>query len=248
MTLKVSGLDAGYGKLAVLHDVGLEVDRGEILAVVGANGAGKTTLLRAISGLIRPTAGSITLAGTSIGGKPAEKMASLGLTHVPENRLCFPTLSVRDNLMLGAWSKNGKGDVDAVLDLFPRLKTRMGQAAGTLSGGEQQMLAIGRGLMADPTAIMLDEPSIGLAPKVVSEIMEVLARLCQEKQLAVLLVEQNVRASFKIAHRAVVMNRGMVTLTGSPHELLEMPQMRSAYLGGTAEVVAGANLPGLSTN
>jgi branched-chain amino acid transport system ATP-binding protein len=167
-------------------------------------------------------------------------MASLGLTHVPENRLCFPTLSVRDNLMLGAWAKKGNGDVDAVLDLFPRLKTRMGQAAGTLSGGEQQMVAIGRGLMADPAAIMLDEPSIGLAPKVVAEIMEVLARLCEEKQLAVLLVEQNVRASFKIAHRALVMNRGRVALTGSPQELLEMPEMRNAYLGGTAEAAADA--------
>jgi branched-chain amino acid transport system ATP-binding protein len=244
MTLKVSGLDAGYGKLAVLHEVALEVDRGEILAVVGSNGAGKTTLLRAISGLIRPTAGTITLAGTPIHGKPAEKMASLGLTHVPENRLCFPTLSVRDNLMLGAWAKKGVGDVDAVLDLVPRLKSRMGQAAGTLSGGEQQMVAIGRGLMADPTAIMLDEPSIGLAPKVVAEIMEVLAQLCEEKQLAVLLVEQNVRASFKIAHRALVMNRGRVALTGSPHDLLEMPEMRSAYLGGAAEAAAEAAQPG----
>ena len=232
MTLIVSGLDAGYGKLAVLHEVTFEVARGEIVAVVGSNGAGKTTLLRAISGLIRPTAGSVTLAGRTITGKPAEKMAGYGLTHVPENRLCFPTLSVRDNLMLGAWTKKGSGDVDSILELFPRLRTRMGQAAGTLSGGEQQMVAIGRGLMADPTAIMLDEPSIGLAPKVVAEIMEVLSRLCVEKQLAVLLVEQNVRASFKIAHRAVVMHRGRVALTGTPAELVELPEVHNAYLGG----------------
>jgi len=234
MTLLVSGLNAGYGQLGVLHDVSVEVARGEILAVVGSNGAGKTTLLRAISGLIKPTSGSITLEGRAIFGKPPEKMAGLGLTLVPENRLCFPTLSVRDNLMLGAWTKKGRGDVDAVLDLFPRLKTRMGQAAGTLSGGEQQMVAIGRGLMADPTAIMLDEPSIGLAPKVVSEIMEVLARLCSEKQLAVLLVEQNVRASFKIAHRATVLHRGSVALSGTPAELIELPEVRNAYLGGGA--------------
>lgn len=235
MTLNVSGLNAGYGQLAVLHDVALEVGRGEILAVVGSNGAGKTTLLRALSGLIKPTAGTVTLEGRTITGKSTEKMAGFGLCLVPENRLCFPTLSVRDNLMLGAWSNKGAGDVDFVLELFPRLKTRMGQAAGTLSGGEQQMVAIGRGLMAGPTTIMLDEPSIGLAPKVVGEIMEVLTRLSTEKQLAVLLVEQNVRASFKIAHRAVVMHRGHVVLTGTPHELVEMPEVRNAYLGGARE-------------
>jgi branched-chain amino acid transport system ATP-binding protein len=238
MTLIVSGLDAGYGKLAVLHNVTLEVARGEIVAVVGSNGAGKTTLLRAISGLIRPTAGSVTLEDRAITGKPAEKMAGFGLTHVPENRLCFPTLSVRDNLMLGAWTRKGRGDVDAILELFPRLRNRMGQAAGTLSGGEQQMVAIGRGLMADPTVILLDEPSIGLAPKVVAEIMEVLSRLCVEKQLAVLLVEQNVHASFKIAHRAVVMYRGRVALTGTPAELVELPEVHNAYLGGASTPAA----------
>lgn len=234
MSLVVAGLDAGYGQLAVLHDVSLEVAAGEILAVVGANGAGKTTLLRAVSGLIRPTAGTVALDGRDITGKAAEKMAALGLTHVPENRLCFPTLSVRDNLMLGAWTRKAGGDLDPVLELFPRLKTRLGQLAGTLSGGEQQMVAIGRGLMAEPTAILLDEPSIGLAPKVVAEIMEVLARLKTEKNLAVLLVEQNVRASFKIADRAVVMNRGRVALSGPPAELVELPEVRSAYLGNAA--------------
>jgi len=234
MSLVVTGLDAGYGQLAVLHDVSLQVAAGEVLAVVGANGAGKTTLLRAVSGLIRPTAGTVTLDARDITGNAAEKMAALGLTHVPENRLCFPTLSVRDNLMLGAWTRKDGGDLDPVLDLFPRLKTRLGQLAGTLSGGEQQMVAIGRGLMAEPTAILLDEPSIGLAPKVVAEIMEVLARLKTEKNLAVLLVEQNVRASFKIADRAVVMNRGRVALSGPPAELVELPEVRSAYLGNAA--------------
>ena len=238
MTLIVSGLDAGYRKLGVLHDVSFEVARGEIVAVVGSNGAGKTTLLRAISGLIRPTAGTVTLEGRTITGKPTEKMAGLGLTHVPENRLCFPTLSVRDNLMLGAWTRKGRGDVDSILELFPRLRTRMGQAAGTLSGGEQQMVAIGRGLMAEPTAILLDEPSIGLAPKVVAEIMDVLSRLCVEKQIAVLLVEQNVHASFKIAHRAVVMHRGRVALTGTPAELVELPEVHNAYLGGASTPAA----------
>lgn len=233
MTLAVSDLDAGYGKLAILHGVNLSVAPGEIVTVVGSNGAGKTTLLRALNGLIRPTAGTVTLDGVDITGKATEKMAALGLTHVPENRLCFPTLSVRDNLMLGAWSRGGKGDLVAVLELFPRLQPRLGQAAGTLSGGEQQMVAIGRGLMASPKAILLDEPSIGLAPKVVAEIMKVLTEL-RGRGMAVLLVEQNVRASFGIADRAVVMQRGRVVLEGTPAELVELPEVRNAYLGGAA--------------
>ncbi|WP_026482081.1 ABC transporter ATP-binding protein [Agromyces subbeticus] len=233
MTLAVSDLDAGYGKLAILHGVSLSVAPGEIVTVVGSNGAGKTTLLRALNGLIRPTAGTVTLDGVDITGKATEKMAALGLTHVPENRLCFPTLSVRDNLMLGAWSRGGKGDLAAVLELFPRLQPRLGQAAGTLSGGEQQMVAIGRGLMASPKAILLDEPSIGLAPKVVAEIMKVLTEL-RGRGMAVLLVEQNVRASFGIADRAVVMQRGRVVLEGTPAELVELPEVRNAYLGGAA--------------
>ena len=233
MTLAVKSLDAGYGKLAILHDVSLSVDEGEIVTVVGSNGAGKTTLLRALNGLIKPTAGTVTLGGVDITGRATEKMASQGLTHVPENRLCFPSLSVRDNLTLGAWSRGGKGDLAEVLELFPRLEPRLGQAAGTLSGGEQQMVAIGRGLIASPKVIMLDEPSIGLAPKVVAEIMKVLTHL-RERGLAVLLVEQNVRASFGIADRAVVMQRGRVVLEGTPAELVELPEVRGAYLGGAA--------------
>ncbi|MRG59382.1 ATP-binding cassette domain-containing protein [Agromyces sp. CFH 90414] len=231
--LAVRGLDAGYGKLAILHDVSLDVAAGEIVTVVGSNGAGKTTLLRALNGIIRPTAGTVTLDGIDIAGRATEKMAALGLMHVPENRLCFPSLSVRDNLNLGAWSRGGKGDLAAVLELFPRLEPRLGQAAGTLSGGEQQMVAIGRGLMASPKAIILDEPSIGLAPKVVAEIMRVLTEL-RSRGLAVLLVEQNVRASFGIADRAVVMQRGRVVLEGTPAELVELPEVRNAYLGGAA--------------
>jgi branched-chain amino acid transport system ATP-binding protein len=233
MTLAVQGLDAGYGKLAILHDVSLEVEAGEIVTVVGSNGAGKTTLLRALNGLIRPTAGTVTLDGVDITGRATEKMAAQGLMHVPENRLCFPSLTVRDNLTLGAWSRGGRGDLAAVLELFPRLQPRLGQAAGTLSGGEQQMVSIGRGLMASPKAIMLDEPSIGLAPKVVAEIMKVLTEL-RGRGLAVLLVEQNVRASFGIADRAVVMQRGRVVLEGTPGELVELPEVRNAYLGGAA--------------
>lgn len=231
--LEVTGLDAGYGRLPILHEIDIAVSAGEIVSVVGSNGAGKTTLLRAINGIITPTAGSVQVDGVEVAGKATEKMASLGMTHVPENRLCFPTLSVRDNLMLGAWNNRGRGDVDAVLELFPRLQPRMGQAAGTLSGGEQQMVAIGRGLMAAPKVIMLDEPSIGLAPKVVAEIMQVLTKL-RDRGMAVLLVEQNVRASFGIADRAVVMQRGRVVVQGTPAELIEMPEVRAAYLGGAA--------------
>ena len=233
MMLKVESLGAGYGKLAILHDVNLEVAAGEIVTVVGSNGAGKTTLLRAVNGILKPTAGRVTLDGTDITSRPTERMAALGLTHVPENRLCFPSLSVRDNLVLGAWAHRGKGDLGAVLELFPRLEPRLGQAAGTLSGGEQQMVAIGRGLMAGPKVILLDEPSIGLAPKVVAEIMRVLTHL-RERGMAVLLVEQNVRASFGIADRAVVMQRGRVVLEGTPAELVELPEVRNAYLGGAA--------------
>lgn len=233
MTLSVQSLDAGYGKLAILHEVTFDVAAGEILTVVGSNGAGKTTLLRALNGLITPTAGAVTLDGTDLTGRPTEKMARFGLTHVPENRLCFPSLTVRDNLVLGAWSRGGKGDLGEVLELFPRLQPRLGQAAGTLSGGEQQMVAIGRGLMASPKAIMLDEPSIGLAPKVVSEIMKVMTVL-RDRGLAVLLVEQNVRASFGVADRAIVMQRGHVVLEGTPAELVELPEVRGAYLGGAA--------------
>ena len=232
--LEVKELDAGYGALRVLHDVDLRVNAGEVVAVVGSNGAGKTTLLRAINGIVSPTAGSVEIDGRNVTGKPTERMAGFGMTHVPENRLCFPSLTVRDNLDLGAWSRRGsRGDLEPVLELFPRLRPRLQQVCGTLSGGEQQMVAIGRGLMADPKVIILDEPSVGLAPKVVAEIMGVMTQLA-ERGLAVLLVEQNVRASFKIADRAVVMQRGRVVVEGLPAELIEMPEVRAAYLGGAA--------------
>lgn len=233
--LKVRDLSAGYGPLQVLHNIGFEVAAGEVVAVVGSNGAGKTTLLRAINGIIPATSGTVEVDGSPVSGLPAERMAGKGMTHVPENRLCFPSLTVLDNLSLGAWAKQAKGgNLDFVLELFPRLVPRLTQVCGTLSGGEQQMVAVGRGLMANPKVILLDEPSIGLAPRVINEIMSVLTRLAEEG-LAVLLVEQNLRASFKIADRAVVMQRGHVVLEGTPAELIKMPEVRSAYLGGVAE-------------
>ncbi|HEX2704736.1 MAG TPA: ABC transporter ATP-binding protein [Candidatus Lustribacter sp.] len=236
--LQVSELSAGYGRLEVLYDIDLEVRPGEVLAVVGANGAGKTTVLRAISGLLRPSHGAITLNGTDITTATAERIASLGLAHVPENRLVFPSLSVADNLALGRWTRRREGDARAgterVLALFPRLADRTAQAAGSLSGGEQQMLAIGRALMAEPSVVVLDEPSLGLAPRVVGEIMAVLAHLRADRGLAVLLVEQNVRAAFTVADHVLVMDRGRVVATGTAAELAQDERVRMAYLGGSS--------------
>ena len=235
--LTVTGLGAGYDKLRVLHDVNLTVPDGHLVAVIGANGAGKTTLLRALSGLIRPTEGRILLDGRDVTGLPAERIAAAGLAHVPENRLVFPSLTVADNLALGAWTRRRAGGRTAerqawVLDLFPRLAARLNQPAGTMSGGEQQMLAIGRGLMAEPKVLVLDEPSLGLAPRLVGEIFGALARLKSERGLAIVLVEQNARAAFRVADEVVVMDRGQVVTTGTPQVLATDDRVQSAYLGG----------------
>lgn len=237
MSLEVRELSAGYGRLQVLHGLDVAAGQGELVAVVGANGAGKTTLLRAVSGLLRPSAGTVTLEGVEVTGTPAERLATAGFAHVPENRLVFPTLSVGDNLALGGWSRRRRpageraGDRDRVLSLFPRLASRLPQAAGTLSGGEQQMLAIGRGLMARPRVIVLDEPSLGLAPRLITEIFAALGEL-RDQGLTLLLVEQNVRAALAVADRAVVVDRGRVVLAGASEQLLGDPRVQAAYLGG----------------
>ena len=232
MSLEVTDLVAGYGPLRVLEGLSCEVPTGSMLAVVGANGAGKSTLLRAINGLIPATSGRVLLNGEPILGLLTEKLARKGLAHVPENRLVFPGLSVRDNLVLGAWSNPRNPPLDETLELFPRLVPRLGQTAGSLSGGEQQMLAIGRALMSRPTALLLDEPSIGLAPKIVIEIMNVLARLRDSGKLSILLVEQNLSAAFRVVDRAIVVTHGRVVLEGSPDELMRAPEVREAYFGG----------------
>lgn len=241
--LRITGLHAGYGQLRVLHGIDVQVGTGELVAVIGANGAGKTTLLRTVSGLLRATSGHVELGGSRIERLRAERIAAAGLAHVPENRLVFPTLTVEDNLALGGWVRRAGGTDrerrrDRVLDLFPRLRDRLGQAAGTLSGGEQQMLAVGRGIMAGPEALVLDEPSVGLAPRVVAEIMRALARLRDEEQLTILLVEQNARAAFKVADRVCLMERGRVVLEGRPAELLDDQRVQQAYLGGGYEAAA----------
>ncbi|GIJ63271.1 ABC transporter ATP-binding protein [Virgisporangium aurantiacum] len=233
--LEVEGLHAGYDNLRVLHGIDLSVPAGHLLAVIGANGAGKTTLLRAVSGLIRPSAGTVTVDGRAVDGLRPERIAAAGLAHVPENRLVFPSLTVADNLALGGWTRRRSAtpaDRDRVLDLFPRLRSRLAQPAGTLSGGEQQMVVIGRGLMAAPKVLVLDEPSVGLAPRLVAEIFAALGRLRDEQGQAILLVEQNARAAFRVADRVAVMDRGRVVTTGTPADLAGDDRVQSAYLGG----------------
>lgn len=245
--LTVRDVHAGYGRLGVLHGVDIDVAPGRLVAVVGANGAGKTTLLRTVSGLLPARSGSVSLGGKELGDREsgtrditrlgAEAIAAAGLAHVPENRLIFPTLTVADNLTLGAWTRRRQRAAVAqrreqVLAYFPRLADRLGQAAGTLSGGEQQMLAIGRGLMARPAVLILDEPSLGLAPRVIREIFATLGQLRADEGLAILLVEQNVRAALRVADHAYVMDRGRVLLSGDPKTLLDDERVQQAYLGG----------------
>jgi branched-chain amino acid transport system ATP-binding protein len=241
--LAVEALSAGYGRIEVLHGVDLSVGPGQLVALVGANGAGKTTLLRVTSGLLPARGGRVQLDGKDVTGTPAERLAGMGVAHVPENRLVFPGMTVMDNLALGAYARRRTGisdkDYEAILDLFLRLADRRGQTAGTLSGGEQQMLAIGRGLMAQPRLLLLDEPSLGLAPKLVGEIFGVLATLRDRGDLGVVLVEQNARAALRIADRAVVLDRGRVSLMGTPDELLTDARVQAAYLGrGYSEVTS----------
>jgi branched-chain amino acid transport system ATP-binding protein len=247
VSLEVRGLQSGYGRLSVLHGIDLDAGDGELVAVIGANGAGKTTLLRTLSGLLSASAGTVRLGGTDVTGLGPEKLARAGLAHVPENRLVFPSLSVEDNLVLGGYTRR-RGPAaerrqarDRVLILFPRLEPRLRQAAGTLSGGEQQMLAIGRGLMAQPRVLVLDEPSVGLAPRLVGEIFTALGRL-RDEGLTLVVVEQNARAAFGVADRAYVMDRGRVVLDGEPATLLSDPRVTAGFLGGgfAAEVPAHA--------
>jgi branched-chain amino acid transport system ATP-binding protein len=226
----------------VLHGISLEVGEGEIVALLGSNGAGKTTTLRAISGLIRPRAGQIVLAGQPLAGLRAHQIVALGLGHVPEGRRMFGSLSVEENLRLGGYLIRSDGAVleqriAGVYETFPRLGERRSQLAGTLSGGEQQMLAIARALILRPRLVVLDEPSMGLAPKLVRVIFGMIADICKEGT-AVLLVEQNARQALRIAQRAYVLESGRIALAGPAHELAQDSRVRAAYLGGSA-VAAG---------
>ena len=228
--LRVERLSAGYGPVEVLWDVDLEVGEREIVALVGSNGAGKTTLLRAISGLIRPTGGEVRFEGDEVDGLRPEQIVGRGIAHVPEGRHLFQGLTVRENLMAGAYARRNGADLDEVVELFPRLGERMSQLAGSLSGGEQQMCAIGRGLMSRPKLLMIDELSLGLAPKLVDQIMDRLESVA-EGGTALLLVEQDVDAALRIAGRGYVLETGRVAASGSSAELSEDPRVREAYLG-----------------
>jgi branched-chain amino acid transport system ATP-binding protein len=231
--LEVGALRAGYGALEVLRGVDLTVAAGEIVALLGSNGAGKSTLNNTVCGLYRPFGGTIRFDGRDIGGRASKHIVEAGLVQVPEGRRVFPNLSVRDNLELGSYRRGKparKRNFDKVLATFPRLGERLRQAAGTLSGGEQQMLAIGRGLMAEPRLLILDEPSLGLSPLLVEEMFALIGRLNAEG-LAILLVEQNVVQSLALAHRAYVLENGRIALQGSAAELAEHPDLRRSYLG-----------------
>jgi len=236
MMLAIRGLCSGYGKIEVLHDVDLTIERGQIVTLIGANGAGKTTLLKTISGLIRPTAGAIDFQDKSIYRRPTHKIVALGLSQVPEGRAILKRMTVLDNLRMGAFTRNDSeigADIDAVFERFPALAERRDQAAATLSGGEQQMLAIGRALAARPSLLLLDEPSLGLAPKFVTRIFQTLREL-QKEGKTILLVEQNARQALRIADRGYVMERGRIVLGGSGQELLNMPEVQRTYLGQSA--------------
>jgi branched-chain amino acid transport system ATP-binding protein len=234
-TLKLDDVRVFYGAIQAVKGISLEVRDRELVTVVGANGAGKTTTLRTISGLFRPRTGTITYGGKDLTRLDAHDIVSLGIAQAPEGRQIFGSLSVRENLMLGATRRADRSTLDAELDyvfgLFPVLKERIGQAGGTLSGGEQQMLAIGRALMAKPKVLLLDEPSLGLAPLMVGRIFDVIAQLKAEG-VTILLVEQNARKALAIADRAYVMETGQIILSGDAKELAANPEVEKAYLGG----------------
>ncbi len=237
--LVVRNLHAGYGLSEVLVGTSLEVKVGTVVALIGANGAGKTTTMRAISGLLRPTQGEVILDGTPVHGLEASRIARMGLAHSPEGRKVFGPLSTQDNLLLGAYRRlphfmgftaRAAEDLERVYGLFPRLRERRDQPAGTLSGGEQQMLAIGRALMARPKVMLLDEPSMGLAPVIVQEVFRTIARLKAEG-MTMLLVEQFARAALEVADHAYVMERGRIAIEGTPAELRRHERVVAAYLG-----------------
>ncbi|MCO6416929.1 ABC transporter ATP-binding protein [Siccirubricoccus sp. KC 17139] len=233
--LEVDGLSAAYGAVQALTDVSLQVMPGEIVTLIGANGAGKSTLLMTLCGEPKPRAGRVVLAGEDITGAPTHAIMRRGVAQSPEGRRVFPRMTVRENLLMGAEALT-RGDptpqLERVFVLFPRLKERLAQRGGTLSGGEQQMLAIGRALMSRPRLLLLDEPSLGLAPLVVKQIFEAIRALNAETGLTVLLVEQNAFQALRLAHRGYVLVNGRITMAGTGQELLARPEIRAAYLGG----------------
>ena len=237
--LKIENLQAGYGKVQVLHGISIEVPKGKTVTLIGSNGAGKTTTMRAVSGMIKPSGGRVTLAGTDITGLDSHQIARRGLAHSPEGRRVFPTLSVLDNIRLGAFVRytnaRPKGDVESdlqkALEMFPRLKERSNQLAGTLSGGEQQMLAMARAIMLNPEVFLLDEPSMGLAPILVEEVFHIISRL-KAQGVTMLLVEQFAAAALSVADYGYVLENGKISVHGPAEKLQDDPAVKAAYLGG----------------
>ena len=232
--LKVDDINVYYGSIHAIKGISFQVEEGEVVTLIGANGAGKSTTLNTISGLLRSKTGSIEFLGKSLTGVPAHKIVAQGLALVPEGRRIFLQMSVQENLEMGAFTQKGgdiKGDLEKVYELFPRLKERLKQTAGTLSGGEQQMLAMGRALMSHPKLLMLDEPSMGLAPILVEQIFEIIENL-HKAGTTILLVEQNAQAALSVADRGYVLETGKIVTTGTGQQLLESPEIKKAYLGG----------------
>jgi branched-chain amino acid transport system ATP-binding protein len=231
--LRVESLSVAYGAIRALHEVDFEVRAGEIVTLIGSNGAGKSTLMRTVSGLLRPRSGRITFEGVDITTERADRRVARGISQVPEGRRIFANLTVRENLQMGAYLRRGDDSTafEHALRLFPRLRERLGQSAGTLSGGEQQMLAIGRALMAQPRLLLLDEPSLGLAPLLVQQIFSIIQEI-NAQGTTVVLVEQNARQALRVAQRAYVLETGSVTLAGAAPDLARDERVRRAYLGG----------------
>jgi branched-chain amino acid transport system ATP-binding protein len=233
--LRVNNLTVNYGAIRALQGISFHVEKGEIVTLIGANGAGKSTTLNTLSGLLLPRAGEILYHGEDLVGHAADRIVRMGIIQVPEGRKIFAPLTVRENLEMGAYTRTNKAEIQKAMERvfasFPRLQERLGQLGGTLSGGEQQMLAMGRGLMAQPELLLLDEPSMGLAPILVEEIFDIIQEI-NEQGVSILLVEQNAAMALSVAHRAYVLETGRVVLEGSAQEVLENPRVREAYLGG----------------
>ena len=232
--LELNNLNAGYGSFQALFSVNLEVKKGEAIAVIGPNGAGKTTLLRTISGMLPVQSGNLSMEGTSLKDVPPYRIIDFGITHVPENRRLFSSMSIEDNLRMGAFTPNARPHfeerLDFIFDLFPRLKERRSQIAGTLSGGEQQMCAIGRALMSSPKLLLMDEPSAGLAPVIVNQVFQLVQQI-RDQGLTVLIVEQNIEQVLKIVDRAYLMEVGAIKISGKAEELIQSESIRKAYVG-----------------
>lgn len=237
MLLEVSDVAVHYGKIAALKDISLAVDEGEIVALIGANGAGKTTTLKTISGLRPLSAGKIVFEGTDISRMPGHKRVTAGIGQAPEGRGVFPGMTVQENLLMGCYTRKGNvtKELDEVYELFPRLAERKAQFGGTMSGGEQQMIAIGRALMTNPRVLLLDEPSMGLAPILVQQIFDIIKEI-NDRGTTVLLVEQNAQQALQLAHRAYVLETGRVVKSAEASLLLDDPQVRAAYLGGDLDI------------